>query len=245
MFSELNWLHLLWLTPLLAVFLAACAWRRRHALARLGGLDGVRPALALLRAVCVLAAVTLIVLALAGPQWGEERQEVRQQGRDVVFLLDVSRSMLATDVKPSRLERAKADIADSLPALAGSRVGLVAFAGEASVLCPLTYDHGFFRMMLADASPASVARGGTAMGDALRKVMKEVFDQQQKDCKDIVLITDGEDHATFPVEAAEQAGAQGIRLIAVGLGDDAGGTPIEIQDEAGQPAILRHQGKVV
>ncbi len=195
-------------------------------------------------ALCV-AGLALLIIALARPAWKPIPLEIKSKGRDVVFLLDVSRSMLADDLKPNRLERAKLAIRDCLETLQGDRVGLVLFAGSSVVRCPLTLDYGFFTMMLSDIDTNSVAKGGTMLGDALRKVQKEVFDSQERQYKDIILITDGEDQGSFPVEAAAALGEQGVRLIAVGLGDDHAGTPVMVADDDGRKSLLKYQGEVV
>ena len=195
--------------------------------------------------VMILAALCLTVLALARPAWNPVSREVSRKGRDVVFVLDVSRSMLADDLQPNRLERAKIAIGDCLDVLEGDRVALVVFAGTAMVRCPLTVDYGFFRMMLADVEPRSVGRGGTKIGDALRLVMKEVFDNQEKQFKDVVLITDGEDQDSFAVQAAEALGKASVRLLAVGLGDEVNGTPILVTAEDGSRDFIKNKGEVV
>ncbi len=129
--------------------------------------------------------------------------------------------------------------------LEGDRVGLVIFAGTSSVKCPLTLDYGFFRLMLEDVTTDSISRGGTLIGDALRNVLDTVFDDQLKEYKDIVLITDGEDHDSFPVEAAETAGEKGVRLIAIGLGDENEGRRIPVTDGNGRRTFLKHDGQEV
>ena len=147
---------------------------------------------------------------------------------------------MAEDLKPNRLERAKLAIRDLIDELDGDRVALVAFAGNAIVKCPLTQDYGFFRLMLDDTGPESVSRGGTLIGDALRKTVDEVYSDRLKRFKDIVLITDGEDHDSFPVEAAKEVGERGIRLIAIGLGDEHEGQRIPVVNEKGDRTFLRH-----
>lgn len=257
-FGDVVMLHGLWLLPVLAVLMLYAAHRRRRALlrfveagllARSGGHALADPARRVLKAALLLAALGCLIVALARPAWDQVQEEVVQRGRDVVFLLDVSRSMLAQDLPPNRLERAKLAIRDTVDQLQGDRVALAVFAGSTIVKCPLTLDYGFFRMALADVSPYSVSRGGTLIGDGIRKVISDVFDQQRSNYRDIVLITDGEDHESFPVEAAAQAGEQGVRLIAIGLGDERVGQRIPVvRDQAGAAApktFLQHQGQEV
>ncbi len=190
-------------------------------------------------------ALILIIIALARPAWQQKPTTVKRQGRDVVFLLDVSRSMLAEDLSPNRLERAKLAIMDCVERLQGDRVSLVAFAGSAKVRCPLTLDYGFFRQMLERISTDMEVKGGTNIGDTLRLVQRDVFDNQVKAYKDIILITDGEDHDSFPVNAAEAVGDEGIRLIVIGLGDERRGQPIPVVDEQGRRKHLTYEGKEV
>ncbi len=257
-FGDVGMLHWLWLVPSIAALMAFAARRRSRALRRFihdGLLDRVAgsaladPARRVLKGALLLSSVALLVVALARPGWNAVREDVSQVGRDVVFLLDVSRSMLAEDLPPNRLERAKLAIRDAVDRLDGDRVALAVFAGSTVVKCPLTVDYGFFRMALDDVTPGSVTRGGSLIGDALRRIVADVFDAKRTNFRDIVLITDGEDHESFPVEAAAQAGEQGVRLIAVGLGDERLGQRIPAQaqgsDGPGGRTFLRHQGQEV
>jgi Ca-activated chloride channel family protein len=197
------------------------------------------------QAVALLVAMMLVIFAMARPAWNPKPETVERRGRDVVFLLDVSNSMLAEDLVPNRLERAKLAIRDCVERLQGDRVALVAFAGTAAIKCPLTLGYGFFQMMLEDVSIDSIARGGTMIGDAIRKIMTDVFDDQVKEYKDIILITDGEDHDSFPVEAARKAGDRGVRLLAIGLGDESEGRRIPVTNENGQKTFLKYKGQEV
>lgn len=251
-FHQLALLHLLWGVPLLLALLLYAARQRRAALAkfveparRMELAAAVRPGRRRAKACLALLGWTLLVLALARPAWHEKELTVKRMGRDVVFALDVSKSMLAEDLKPNRLEHAKLAILDTVDKLQGDRVALVAFAGNAAIKCPLTLDYGFFRQMVADIGPDSVNRGGTMIGDALRTIHAEVFDAQAKQYKDIIVITDGEDQGSFPVEAAKKIGAQGVRLIIVGLGDEKDGQRIPVVDGAGKKSFLKYKGQEV
>ncbi len=245
-------LHLLWAIPLLTGVLIY-AWQKRKRAMEVfidAGLIGripntVNPSKRMAKAVLLLLAVLMIVLSTTRPAWNPKPETIERRGRDVVFLLDVSKSMLAEDLVPNRLDRAKLAIRDCVDRLQGDRVALVAFAGTAAIKCPLTQDYGFFQMMLHDISTDSISRGGTMMGDAIRTVTAEVFDDQAKQYKDIILITDGEDHDSFPVEAARKAGDRGIRLIAIGLGDENEGKRIPITGENGQKTFLKYKGQEI
>ncbi len=197
------------------------------------------------RAVLRFAALALIVLAAARPRWGEDWIEVERRGLDVMVLLDVSNSMRADDFRPSRLQQARWGLRDLLPHLRGDRLGLTIFAGDAQVLCPLTIDHGMFRMMLDDAAPELVARGGTAIARALRVAMDALEPPTEAD-RVILLVSDGEDHEEDPRNLVDELRAREIRLFAVGIGDPRG-SPIPIGDPArGEGGFLRdREGRVV
>ena len=158
------------------------------------------------------------LLALAGPRFGTQFEEVIPHGSDLYVLIDVSRSMLADDVPPSRLGRAKSDVAALVNRLQGERVGLIAFAGQAVVKCPLTVDYDSFRRALDELDPGSAPRGGTAIGDAIRKAL-EVFHSKAERDQAILLITDGDDQQSYPLEAATVAAERHVTIFAVGLGD--------------------------
>ncbi len=227
-----------------------CFWRKARTLRVLAStemLKKINTSVSLkkqmLKAALMLAVFIVVVVALTEPKWNPQPQRIKRKGRDVVILLDTSRSMLAEDIKPSRLERSKIAIADLLEILEGDRIAIVTFAGNAAVKCPLTQDYAFVRMALADISIESTSRGGTLIGDAIRKATEEVFDKQSREYKDIILITDGEDHESFPLQAAEKAAAEGIRIIALGLGDEEEGSRIPITDAEGKSTFLKYNGQ--
>ncbi len=229
-----------------------CFWRKTGALRVLASTDMLKKINAsvsikkqIFKAFLLISAFVIIVLALTRPRWNPQAQKIKRQGRDVCILLDVSRSMLAEDIKPSRLERSKIAIRDLMETLQGDRIAIVTFAGNATVKCPLTGDYAFVRMVLADISTESNSRGGTMIGDAIRKAAQDVFDRQSRQYKDIILITDGEDHDSFPVQAAEKAGKEGIRIIAIGLGDENTGSRIPITGLNGEKTFLKYQGQEV
>ena len=208
-----------------------------------------------LRSICVLVALLSGLLALSRPQSPGELETVNstQVSADVMVVLDVSRSMLAEDAAPNRLQRAKAEIGDLLSKLKGHRIGLVAFAGRAQVLCPLTPDYGFFRMILDRTDPRSIGRGGTRIGDGLR-VAKAAF-SGGAGARLVLLITDGEDHDSFPLEAAQELKKDGIRVVSIGFGDERGseitltdpstGARTFLVDRAGQLVRSRLDGKTL
>jgi len=246
-------LWLLFIVPtVLAPVYMWCFWRKASALKVLASVEMLKKinvAVSLkrqiLKALLLLCAFVVIVIALTEPKWNPKPLEIKTRGRDIVILLDTSRSMLAEDIKPSRLERAKIAISDLLEKLRGDRIAIVTFAGNSTVKCPLTQDYAFVRMALADITTESTSRGGTAIGDAIRKVTDEVFDKQAREYKDLILITDGEDHDSFPIEAAQKAATDGVRIIAIGLGDENEGSRIPITGPDGRTTFLKYQGQEV
>jgi hypothetical protein len=178
------------------------------------------------RGTLTLAALACMVLALARPAWNPRAQPGAPGQRDIIFAVDVSRSMLAADVHPSRLEAARIAIHESLGALRGRRLGLVTFAGSASLRVPLTQDHEFMRYMLEriDTSDASV--GGTSIQAALEKILSTLVTKGDEDGRDIVLFTDGEDTVSDISKTAQLLRDSGARLLIVGLGDQVGGARV-------------------
>jgi Ca-activated chloride channel homolog len=199
------------------------------------------------------AALACGVLALMRPQ-GRHPNMTKVAGTlsaDVIVVLDVSRSMLAEDAAPSRLERAKAEVRDLAAQLADDRLGLVAFAGRAVVLCPLTTDHAYFRLILDSVDASSARRGGTRIGEAIRAAVDAFPDGPG--AKLIVLMTDGEDHDSYPVDAAKIANRDGVHIITVGFGDEKG-SPLSAPNaqgarepilDNGQQVISRLDGKTL
>lgn len=247
--AEPDWLRAIWLAPLLVMLLLVAFASRSRALNRfmdpaLHGrlIRGAPRRGGMARTALVGTGIAAVAFALARPQGRPLDEEVVVRGRDIVFVVDVSRSMLARDLAPNRLARAKVWIEDLIGSLSGDRVALVAFAGHAVVKCPLTTDYEFFRLALEDLSPGSVSRGGTLIGDALRTTLRDVLsDDQGGAYRDVILFTDGEDHESLPVAAAETIGAKGARIIAIGLGDPASGTPVP----EGGGRFVEHDGQLV
>ena len=251
MFDKPYYLLFFWLIPALALLLYY-AFRRKRRYARkflddpmlrrlMPHLDGFRTSF---RAVVLLLAMALVFVAAAGPKFGVYFEEVNRRGADIYVLLDVSRSMLAEDVAPNRLQRAKSDIKDLLQHVVGDRVGLIAFAGKSIVRVPLTTDQGFFTEILDRIDTNSAPRGGTAIGDAIRKALDAMPPESDRD-QAIVLITDGEDQESMPLEAARDAAARNVRILTVGLGDPDEGGRIPIRDEAGNVTYMKHDGREV
>jgi Ca-activated chloride channel homolog len=251
-FAEPLWLWLALLGPVAVVALQRySAWARRRQLARIAAPAFVAeltrshsPARRLFKEVLLALAVFGMGLALARPQWGEQSlNETRLLGDDVVFVLDCSRSMLAADVVPNRLQRAKLAILDFVERNGPGRVGLVAFAGQAFLQCPLTLDHDAFRDALTAMDERTIPVAGTDVGRALDEAFR-AMDKEDR-TKLVVLITDGEDLEKSGVKMAETLAKQGVVVFTIGVGTSFG-SEIQILNEQGQPTLVRdQQGNVV
>ncbi len=266
-FAQPAALGLLLAVPLAAVIVLLAAQRRKRALrAWAGGTMPERPAagtpLAWWRASCAIvgaAGASLLVLGIAGPQWGPDQHPETAPGRDVVVVLDMSRSMLAQDVigttSPNRLGRARdalMDLADDIRARGGHRLGIVVFAARAAMVCPLTHDYDHVREALArlDAEDASFNLGpergrspsGTRIGEGIRQAVA-LHDSRSRGHQDIILISDGDDPANDREweDGAAVARAAGIPVHTVGVGAEAPGSPIPLPGGG----VLRHDGRIV
>ncbi len=199
------------------------------------------PRLFSLQAALLLAGLFLIVFAAARPQWGHSNQKIEARSRNVVVALDVSRSMLAADVRPNRLERAKADIADLIDSLEGDRCALVAFRRTGELLCPLTTDHAFLRSTLEGMTPESAPRGETDLGAAI-KTSLEALDPAMDDHNAIILVSDGGDLRGGALASARAAAKRNVPIFTVGLGDPSKASAIP--DASGR-GTQQYQGKAV
>ena len=184
-----------------------------------------------IKALIVLAACALCIVALLRPQWGFKWEQVKKRGVDIFIALDVSKSMLAEDVKPNRLERSKLAILDMLKSLHGDRVGLIAFAGSAFIQCPLTSDYTGFLLSLNDIDVNTIPKGGTSVSCAIKESLAG-FEGGVKKYRVLVIISDGEDHEGEPVEKAKAAAKEGVVIYTVGIGS-LQGVPIPLYNEQG------------
>ncbi len=237
-FASITYLFLLWVIPAL-VFLYVYAFLKKQKLLK----DFCGPVLLArlvpaagktrqrLKAFLIIAAVTCLIAALARPRWGFHWEDIKRVGVDIIVAVDVSKSMLAEDVSPSRLERAKREVYDLSRMLEGDRVGLIAFAGTAFVQCPLTLDYGAFSIFLDYLSPDLVPVPGTAVGSAIRKATAS-FNTRDRKSKALILITDGEEHDAGALEAARDAKKAGIKIYTIGIGRP-DGSPIPLSDGSG------------
>ena len=180
----------------------------------------------------MLLGVLFLLFSLARPQLGTKLTLMKREGVDIVIAMDVSLSMLAEDIKPNRLEKAKQEINGLISRMKGDRVGLVAFAGVSFIQCPLTLDYSAAKMFLDIIDINLIPQPGTAIGDAIRTSIR-AFNQKERKYKVLILLTDGEDHDSDPLGAAEEASKEGIRIYTIGIGS-VQGEPIPIKDNRGQ-----------
>ncbi len=228
------------LVPFVGLWWAFLRARREKALAKITLSVPKSPAAGVQMAL-VLAGLALVLLAAARPQWGKVTEKAVERSRNVVIAIDVSRSMLAADVRPNRLERAKADVADLIDSLAGDRCALVAFRRTGVQICPLTTDRAYLRSALEQMTIESAPRGETDLGSAIRASL-DALDPAADDHNAIIMISDGGDLRGEALANAELAKKRGIPIFTVGLGDPRVGAPIPSEDGRGN---LTYKGEVV
>jgi Ca-activated chloride channel family protein len=251
-FARAEYLHFLWLLPLLALFFVWSFRRRRRRLEML-----ISPSLAprltgefsrgkaILRALLLLCCFAFFILALARPQWGMRMETVRRRGVDILVALDTSYSMNAEDVAPARLAKAKAEVRSLLARLRGDRIGLISFAGSAVVQCPLTLDYGAINLFLDVASTESIPDPGTSLAAAITAA-NAAFIAKERKYKVLVILTDGEDLEGQVDSAVEKAKKAGVIIYAIGIGSP-DGRPIPVRDDQGNIVEYRKDpnGQVV
>lgn len=204
-----------------------------------------RPGRRIARSAVRLIALTLLVIAAARPQWGASEVEVEQEGVDLVVALDISRSMLAEDVKPSRLDRAKLEIGELVETLDGDRVGLVFFAGAAFPQCPLTVDYAAARLFLSQADPSMIGSQGTDLSSALFTAL-ELFEDDGGRARLILVVTDGEDFGDDLEAATDALREKQVTLYAVGMGTPDGAPIPDVDDRGRRQGFVRDaDGRVV
>lgn len=246
-FEETYLLGLLVLVPLFALFFLWRGWRRAAILRKVGDTDlvaqlsaQISPFRRQLKHLLWLVGLAMLVLALARPVWGITQEIVRTEGVQVVIAIDISRSMEANDISPTRLNRARFDAQGIIDSLAGNDVGMVVFAREAFAYMPLTYDRGAAAVFLDGISTTMVTRQGTNIPAAIERGMG-AFEPRSEAQKVLILMTDGESHQGDAVEAAQIAAQEDVRIYTVGYGSQEG-TNIPIYNAAGEVAGFRTDG---
>ena len=248
-------LHILWflvLIPLLSIGFALLTRRKRRQLESFGDPDLVKqlmPERSTVRPVVkftiLMITLTLLIFAAARPQYDKKEQVVKRQGIEVLVALDISNSMLAEDVAPSRLDRAKQMLSKMIDKMVDDKVGLVVFAGQAFIQLPITCDYVSAKMFLNNISPDLIKTQGTAIGDAINTTIRAFGAEQSEASRAIILITDGENHEDDAIAAAQSAKEAGIHLYVIGIGKPEG-APIPIpgtnnyrKDRQGQVVVTK------
>lgn len=223
-FANPEYLQLAYLIPLLILLFWYTRHRRRKMLNNFGE-QGVIATLMpevskfrpVLKFVLMLIVISMAIIALAQPRFGSKLEKVKQEGREIIIALDVSNSMLAEDIKPNRLTRAKRAIAQLTDRLKNDKVGLIIFAGDAYTQVPITSDHAAAKLFLSSVSTDMVSKQGTAIGKAI-ELGANSFTPDKNASKALLVITDGENHIEDPVPAAQNAAEKGVRVYTIGMG---------------------------
>ncbi|HPD95431.1 MAG: VWA domain-containing protein [Bacteroidales bacterium] len=247
-FSNPQYLYCLLLLPIIVLVFWYSVKKQKRNIKLFGHFDtvtGLFSGLSFLRDrlkfIFFAVAFMLVILALAGPQLGAKYTEVKRKGMEIIIALDVSNSMLAQDIQPSRLERAKQSISKLVDKLKNDRIGLIVFAGDAYVQLPVTNDYTSAKMFLSSINAGMVPKQGTAIGKAIELACSS-FSPQTSTSKAIVLISDGENHEDDPFEAAKVAAEKGIVIHTIGIGSPEG-APIMLEGQ--QEYLKDEKGNVV
>lgn len=246
-FAKPDWLHLIWAVIVIAIGLVTMEYMSGNSLGRFLSKD-MQQRLSrsnpvssrILGTIFFSLALVCFLIALMRPQYGFTEKKLPHVGAQIMICLDVSKSMLAEDASPNRLDRAKSELEILLNYLQEDQVGLIAFAGKSTVLSPMTTDFGYLKLLLKEATPSSVGRGGTMLEEPIRRAMNGFSDTSDMS-RVIILITDGEDNGSKPIDAAKLAAERGVKIITIGFGDERG-TRIQITDpETGLTDYVRDQ----
>jgi Ca-activated chloride channel family protein len=227
-FANPEYLYLLLLLPVMTAIFVFDQVRRRNSLKKLGEsamigrlipeISRIRP---VIKFIFLLIGISAIIIMLARPQFGSRLEEVKKQGVEVIIALDVSNSMLAEDIQPNRLTRAKQAISKLVDNLENDKIGLIVFAGDAYTQIPITTDYISAKMFLSTINPDMVPKQGTAIGAAIN-LAERSFSPGEGKSKAIIIITDGENHEDDPVSEAEAASKAGIVIHTIGIGSTEG-----------------------
>lgn len=233
-FEEPTYLYLLLLLPFLAAFYLYSNYRRRKAIRKFGDpvlMAQLMPDVSKYRPDVkfwlVFVAIGLFAVLLARPQFGSKLETVKRQGVEVMIALDISNSMLAQDVQPSRLEKAKRLVAQLVDKMENDKVGMIVFAGDAFTQLPITSDYISAKMFLESINPSLISKQGTAIGAAINLATRS-FTPQEGVGRAVIVITDGENHEGGAVEAAKAAAEKGIQVSVLGVGMP-DGAPIPVE----------------
>lgn len=248
-FANPEFLYLLFAIPLVVAFYIYAIIRKRRAMKKFGNkllLKQLMPEVSFkrqnLKFWLLLTAITLMIFVIAGPQFGSKLETVKKEGIEVMVCLDVSNSMMAEDITPNRLEKAKQILSRLTDGFENDRMGLIVFAGDAFTQLPITSDYASAKMFLSSINPNMVSSQGTAIGTAINLAMRS-FTPDEASSKTIIVITDGENHEDDAVKAANDASAKNVKVNVVGIGLPKG-APIPI-DGSSNNFMKDNAGNVV
>lgn len=233
--EEKGYLYLLIVIPILAMlFLYVQYWKRKKQ-REFGDLDLIKKLSPeksifkpILKLILVLLGLTFLIVALVNPKMGTKMEKVKRQGIDIVFAIDVSKSMLAEDVAPNRLEKGKQLVSQLINQLGSDRIGIIAYSGSAFPVLPMTSDYGVAKMFMQTMNPGMISSQGTSIDQAIDLAANNFFDKKDKTNKLLIIISDGEDHSDNAENAAEEAQKMGLKIVTVGVGTEKGG-PIPLK----------------
>ena len=259
--EEKGYLYLLFVIPFLVVlFLYVQYWKRKKQLA-FGDLDLIKKLSPqksvfkpILKMIVLLLTLVCLVIALVNPKMGTKIETVKRDGIDIVFAIDVSKSMLAEDVVPNRLEKSKQLVSQIINQLGSDRIGIIAYSGSAFPILPITTDYGVAKMFLQSMNPNIISAQGTSLDEAINMASTTFFDKKDKTNKLLILISDGEDHSENAEDAAEEAKKLGLKIITVGVGTEKGG-PIPLKrngivdsfqkDQNGEVVVTKRNAEIL
>ncbi len=249
-FAHPDFLYLLFILPVIIAFYVYAIILKKKAIKKYGNpellaelMPEVSPKRQHLKFWLLFGAITLVIFVIAGPQFGSKLETVKRQGVEIMVCLDVSNSMLAEDVSPNRLEKAKQMLSKLTDGFKDDKMGLIVFAGDAFTQLPITSDYISAKMFLSSINPSMVSTQGTAIGSAINLAMRSFTPSETSD-KTIILITDGENHEDDAVKAAAAAAEKNIHVNIVGMGDPKGspipvGTNNYMKDKEGNVVITK------
>jgi len=249
-FEDIGYLHLLWLLPILVILYIGYLRLRKYQRSQLGSstllsslIDGERPQRSHVKMGLITTAMLSFILACANPQWGTKKEKVKAESSDIFIALDISQSMMAEDISPNRIERAKRLALNLIQALKGNRIGLILFAGNAYLQMPLTSDYAAAELFITSANTGQATTQGTAIGDAIQLGLR-TYEPDENTKRAMIIITDGETHDEQAIDLAGEALERGLSVYAIGVGTTEGAL-IPYQSSAGQQYKRDDTGELV
>ncbi len=259
--EEKGYLYLLLVIPILVLlFLYVQYWKRKKQQA-FGDLELIKKLSPersffkpVLKIIVLLLALACLIMGLVNPKMGTKIETVKREGIDIVFAIDVSKSMLAEDVAPNRLEKSKQLVSQLINQLGSDRIGIIAYSGSAFPVLPITTDYSVAKMFLQGMNPNMISAQGTSLDEAINMASTTFFDKKDKTNKLLILISDGEDHSENAEDAAEEAQKAGLKIITIGVGSEKGG-PIPLKrngivesfqkDQNGEVVITKRNAEIL